>query len=102
MARGGHMGKVAWFFLAVFWTVSVVICAYAAFEVFIWRLAGTADEPRWMEHVATLVRQAFGTGSQDPFRSTIETVVTGLLAFLTGTLASKEKSLVLLGICVLI
>ena len=69
MARGGHMGKVAWFFLAVFWTVSVVICAYAAFEVFIWRLAGTADEPRWMEHVATLVRQAFGRAPKIPLEA---------------------------------
>ena len=96
------MGKVAWFFLAVFWAVAALICAYAVFEVFVWGLLGTANEPRWMEHVATLVRRAFGTGSDDPFRSTIETAVTGVLAFLTGTLATKEKSLVLLGICVLI
>jgi hypothetical protein len=96
------MGKVAWFFLTVFWAVSASICAYAGYEVFVWGLLGTADEPRWMEHVATLMRRAFGTGSGDPFRSTIETVVAGLVAFLTGTLASQEKSLLLLGVCVLI
>ena len=92
------MGKVAWFFLAVFFGFAVAICAYAGAEVYIWLIA-KIDEPEWMKYVATLLRKAFGTGNEDQLRSALEVLVTGLIGFLTGAVATDKKSLWLIGAC---
>lgn len=98
LALGEGMERSVKFVLGLLWLCSLLVSAYGAFEIVVWTALG-AEEPHWLEHPANLLTKLFDRSSPDALRSTVDTVATALVAFASGALASKEKSLTILWVC---